>query len=155
MNIINQRTDRDCVIACIAMWTCNPYEEILSAFEGKFGDEWLTKYGVTSDQQGELLRYFGIIPVTISTCPTECTGILSFPSLNVPAGGHALFWSNGKVYDPQNGREGKKFYTNEMLNGLWPGCYKFTGCASDETVALFARSEAKIILSRLRQAGNE
>jgi len=112
ISLVNQQDDKSCVVACIAMITGKPYEEIRACFKEDdipvyphAQDAVLCKYGfVTKRNTLQSLYPHGIY-------------ILSVPSLNTPAQMHAvvLDTTDYVIYDPQQGRPDRKFYTYSMI----------------------------------------
>lgn len=124
MELIKQRFSWDCELACVAMWCGKTYDEVYKmAFEiepqGKFVGR-----GVDTHLKERLLRHYGKIPAIVLHAYSGIKGILSFPSLNIPGGGHALYYDGKSIFDPQFGNQDKKFYDESPK--FWPGCYNIT-----------------------------
>lgn len=115
MKIINQRSNDDCVLACIAMTAGVSYEkakEVLTELklECPLSTESaaliLVKLGCWLDLQSPFCLF------------KSQTYIITVPSLNFPGLNHAIVGVTDKdgfldVYDPQNGIEGKKYYKKD------------------------------------------
>lgn len=109
IQLINQPDDDSCVVACIAMITCMPFEMVRSLFKSvpvSVEDECkvLSTLGVYAEYNRKIANW------------TNSVYLLTVPSLNCPGGLHEIVLiidSQGlcKILDPQSGREGKKFYT--------------------------------------------
>ena len=83
MKLIQQKTDWDCVHACLAMWLDVSYEDILKAAD----EIHLPHVGLSVEQTRVLGKQFDMDIAQIHTSCGNPTGILSFPSLNF----HSLF----------------------------------------------------------------
>lgn len=125
IEIVQQRSDWDCVIACLAMWTGRSYEEVLAVaseldpklrFEGR---------GVDGVLKQDIMKRFNMYSAVMMSAYSCLRGILSFPSLNVPGGAHAVYYDGRYIHDPQTDRPNRKWYPKES-SGLWPSCYTFT-----------------------------
>lgn len=106
-NLINQKDDTDCVIACFAMWLGRSHEEIMKR-SIKLGVQ-PTEAGMWSKDENKLAESYGMF---LGRMPYYggLEGILIVPSLNFEKKTHAVFVDNYKIYDPQTGRKGKKWY---------------------------------------------
>jgi hypothetical protein len=74
-------------------------------------------YPLGQEEEFELIAHFGYLPtlVTFEHLSANCTYLATVPSLNVLGDNHRIVVKtvdNGviKVYDPNKGREGKKYY---------------------------------------------
>lgn len=123
MRLVKQTTDWDCAFACIAM-VC-----------GVSLDDVMDVAGVTRppllNEEMRIIAHFQCLPTQVldSALYTNRVHIVTVPSLNFEALNHAIVLTtsdegeDAKVYDPQNGRKDKKFYTQDNLkcwsNVLW------------------------------------
>lgn len=151
VELINQRNDRDCVIACIAMWAKISYEEVLEVAKKLNIDITGDKMGISTVHEYMILKKLGKDTMMIQNAYGSLTGILSFPSLNNPGGAHAVFFDRGKIYDPQTGREDRKWYPVDM-SGLWPSCYKLRIDLKDPESCLMAQAELNSLQSHINRA---
>lgn len=152
MEIVSQRTDSDCTIASLAIYTGQCYEDIEMA-RIKLG----FKCPMSPDEEIRILRHFGYKPVVLQQWVWQVPCIVSVPSINIPTLAHAVVWSGdcseGKVFDPQSTRENKKFYTTEMFLN----CRSWSHCICDlrdETVMMFAKMEIEEIQKRINEIDN-
>ncbi|MFL5785879.1 MAG: hypothetical protein ACJ76H_14775 [Bacteriovoracaceae bacterium] len=146
---VPQRSDYDCTIATIAMWTRLEYDQVeLVALK----NGWSRTSGLLSGIQDKVLRDLGILPYTLFNNWTGVPGLLSVPSLNVEGGAHAVYFDGQHIIDPQRGRSGKKAY-GAQLKGLWPGCCRITVDLREEHSMFVAQMEYKQMRSRLVEAG--
>lgn len=116
IKLVNQIDDKTCVAACMAMIAGVSIERVLKITEDigepPFSEETsmigLTQLKVLPRRQLENQILHGRIYIA------------DVPSLNFLGTMHAVvldFRDIFEVYDPQNGREGKKFYTSENISG--------------------------------------
>lgn len=118
MNFVQQVDSNGCVVACIAMITGKPYNEI------KMNDfpDWNNQSGgITADDRDKALVRNGIWPrrqVDNILNPGSLYTV-SVASLNRKGGMHQVVvdcrFDMFKVYDPQMGNEGMEFYTVHTL----------------------------------------
>lgn len=105
--IINQKTDKDCVIASFAMWLKKPYEEIMDkAIELGVAPD---SEGVNDDAEDILGAGFGM-KLARMRYYAGVEGILTVPSLNFPLKAHAVYVNHYVLHDPQTNKPGKKWY---------------------------------------------
>lgn len=108
--LIQQRTDQDCVIACLAMYTGADYGDVL-ANVNRHG-----KGGVCLHDAVAYLRKTGFELARRTVWFFEShKAIMDVPSLNAIGGMHAIYWDGKEIFDPQQGRAGKLFWTRELL----------------------------------------
>lgn len=125
--IVNQRTDTDCVIASFSMWLKKPYEEVMDkAVELGVSPN---KAGMTDDAEDTLGRGFGM-KLARMRYYAGVEGILSVPSLNFPLKSHAVYVKNYKLHDPQTNRFGNKWY--DLNSKTFPPCMNVTIDLCDE-----------------------
>jgi len=105
--IINQRTDKDCVIASFAMWLKKPYEEIMAK---------AVELGVPPDDEGMIDEAEDILGAGFGMKLARMRyyagveGILAVPSLNFPLKSHAVYVHHYVLHDPQTNRVGRNWY---------------------------------------------
>ena len=105
--IINQRNDRDCVIASFAMWLKMPYEEIMAkAIELDVAPN---SAGMTDDMEDVLGAGFAM-KLARMRYYAGVEGILTVPSLNFPLKAHAVYVNHYVLHDPQTNIPGRKWY---------------------------------------------
>ncbi len=124
MNVVQQRADWDCVLACLAMWTGRPYDELLELYKVMDPAGFLRQQGVSGSMKEAIMSKLGMEPIVLTTAYGAVPGILSFPSLNNPGGGHAVFYDGYRSWDPQTDREDRKWYKPD--HSPFPGCYQLT-----------------------------
>ncbi len=116
MRLINQKTNRDCGYACIAM-VCNiTLDKVMKVAKGN--------YPLAQEEEFELIAHFGYLP-TVSTFDhiySSNTYLVTVPSLNMVGNNHRVVVVSDEdgirhLYDPQKGRANKKFYTKETMKG--------------------------------------
>ena len=149
MEIINQRESYDCVIAAIAMWTKQSYEEIMRVcIDIRDGNP--LKEAVSSKEEKAILNYFDIHPVQLKHAYGGTEGILSLPSINIPMAAHALYYKDWNIYDPNEGRKNKKHYPRNLKT--WPGCYTVTCDAKDPYIQEMIEYEIYTLNEILKKA---
>lgn len=115
---VQQPTAHTCVHACLSMVTGIPVQDLIA----RFGD-----VGMTDEDKATVLCEEGILPVDVPNMggamhplPYAGTYMLSVPSLNIQGRGHSIVCTldaegDWALYDPNEGREGKQFYTRHGL----------------------------------------
>lgn len=112
MKLINQQCEKSCVVAAISMVTGKSFDEV---------SEQVCRLPVSEEEQDQLLTRFGFkfIRQIYPSLHPGCVYIASVPSLNNIATLHCVIIDTRndgfEVFDPQKGREGKKFYTSDTL----------------------------------------
>jgi hypothetical protein len=127
-----QKGNWDCVLAAAAIWTKKTYEEVMEVYN-KLGYDYKhldSQKGCSSVEKYMLLKKLGVEPFTIDEAFGSVPGILSMPSMNRPGGAHAIFYDGRNLWDPQYGKEDKKWYEPE--HGWWPSCFRITIDLNDE-----------------------
>jgi hypothetical protein len=114
MKHVQQPTPFTCVHACIAMVTGKPVTEIIE----KYGFE----KGMSVDQQCAVLTMEGVpfIRYASSFLAWGRVFTVTVPSINIERSTHCVVLDmrddqNPIIYDPCEGRDGKRFYTYEAL----------------------------------------
>jgi ABC-type bacteriocin/lantibiotic exporter with double-glycine peptidase domain len=117
---VQQRTDKDCGVACLAMYARVPYERALEAALKASGGS-ISSIGMSRRSMVNALRDLGINAVISWKFFDQQPTIVCVPSLNFEATMHFVFWDadRGRVLDPQAGREGKRGYEREHLYRGW------------------------------------
>lgn len=129
ITFVQQRNDRDCTIAAIAMAANVSYEKVIKVL-----DE--LDYAIPPDykQEDEILKCLSCLPlrsVYPEALEPHSIYILAVPSLNFKGGMHSIVVKtnekeNGRiwieVYDPQAERENVESYTHETLNAWAHPC---------------------------------
>ena len=151
MKLINQRTNTDCVIASTAMMLKISYEESVELHRKHIAHPpKVLKVGLGWHDTKLVLEAVDKIPIRLHQFYQYASGLVTVPSLNTSYSTHSIYW-NGKeekCYDPQEGREGKKFYTDEMV--IKSFC-KFITTIDEFNVDVIAQLE----LQELQQALNK
>jgi hypothetical protein len=111
--LIRQRYDIDCVIATIAMYTHKTYEDVIEVCERLK----IRPLGLCGYDSIRILKEFGHELVQCFDFYDFVPCIVSVPSLNSRGKMHSVYWDGQRVWDPQEGNEGKEFYDNELLFG--------------------------------------
>jgi len=116
---IQQRTHNDCGIACIAMYARVSYEDAHKAVLNY--DSHMPKIGVSRGTMIRALKDLGVNAAKSWQFFDGIPCIVSVPSLNTEAAMHSVFWNGNtqEVYDPQAGKEAKKFYTSDLIYKGW------------------------------------
>lgn len=119
INFVAQRYKDDCVVACIAMVTDTPYDEIMKIIDTH------KRVILPLDQFFEdcLLAHFQHLPIHSldSTLYKDRCYMISTPSLNISGGMHRVvvttYGGDIVVYDPQSMNEGVESYSaNNLLS---------------------------------------
>ena len=148
MKHVMQKTDSDCAVATLSMYTDMCYDQIIKVI-----DEYKIKIPISTNDSMRILKILGYSPVRLHTWVWQSRCIVSVPSLNFPSKNHSVVWSGncsrGEVFDPQHGRVMKSFYsTQEFI-----GCRAWSNIIADlrdETVKMFAEMENKEMSDRLK-----
>ena len=110
---VQQRMPADCAVAALAMFLGVAYEDIARHCTGAE----LVDSGLTWIRENHILHLFKT-PCDVfdrRVMDWSESAILSVPSLNEAEGvTHSVYWDGRRVWDPQQGREGKLTYTNQM-----------------------------------------
>lgn len=98
-----------CNQTCLAMLLGVPVEEVLKVFPGD---------GMSTRELYDALDRCRFLWNAFIFGTLVCDGVylMTVPSLNFEGGGHTILVEQAQrliVYDPNRGREGKKFYSNE------------------------------------------
>lgn len=114
--MIQQRFDADCAAACLAMLLGVTYEQVAQHCAGNQ----LVRYGVPDFKLIDIARLFDRELVAVDSTLIDWTrpAILTVPSYNTQPGAgsngmHAVFWDGARCHDPNEGRPGKRTYTNQ------------------------------------------
>lgn len=107
----------DCAVAALAMFLGVAYEGIARHCTGAE----LVDSGLSWVRENHILNLFKT-PCDVfdrTVMDWSAPAILSVPSLNEAEGvTHSIYWDGQRVWDPQQGREGKSSYTNQMAQEL-------------------------------------
>lgn len=115
-----QPNDHTCVHTCLAMITGLSVDDMID----RFGD-----HALGFDETATVLAEHGLFPHNTSSGPHRYPFVgwylVACASKNLPGQAHqVLVYADGEgytVYDPQEGREGKKFWSgDELLGGKMP-----------------------------------
>ena len=114
MQLVKQKTNQDCVYACIAMVCEVELSQVMRVARGN--------YPLGQEEEFELIAHFGYLPtlITFEHLGSNCTYLATVPSLNLIGDNHIIVITtikNGliKVFDPNKGREGKKYYDSKSF----------------------------------------
>ena len=119
--IVHQKQidDKTCTSACIAMLTGRSIEEIIKDFHEDFLDDKIYASSYLQAQGFKVRTY----PSEVKNLVYGFVYLLAVPSLNIPGGLHSIIADirekdkDPVIYDPQEGREGKKFYKWKDADG--------------------------------------
>lgn len=124
---IEQRSDRDCAICCIAMALGRPYEEVLAAgLESKAFNpekgclreyEVLEKLGLVMENRagvetGDFVsrhRDWAISPDFFRSMAWGRKALLCVPSLNIDSGWHMVYSDGLRLWDPSRKKRYERF----------------------------------------------
>jgi hypothetical protein len=112
MTLIQQKFAADCAVACLAMFLGVEYEDVLR----HVGGHELTLGGLTNNREAYIARLFEVEISFLDRTKIDRSkpAVLTVPSLNSKTGlTHAVYWDGTRIYDPNQGRKGKKSYTNQ------------------------------------------
>ena len=114
--LVIQRSDHDCVVACLAMWTGIDYDRIAAEVPRVGG-------GVCLWDAVKYLRANGYTARRSVWWFHSHKAILDLPSLNHVGGMHAVYWDGDELFDPNQGRPGKLVWTRALLEAKphWGG----------------------------------
>lgn len=113
LNHVRQINDQSCVHACLAMLNGKSVEEMWDRYP----------FPLTPKEELTILIESRLWPVCqqqfANQFPLCGVYLVSVPSLNVAGANHRVVVTVGEAdvvcYDPQNGREGKKFYSMDAF----------------------------------------
>lgn len=119
---VRQRTDSDCMLACIAMAAGKAYDEV---FDQAWIDDVVERRGADRDFTNRALAHAGFEESRVWSChvwnhhsrETLVThllhgrrAIISVPSLNHRDGWHVVYWDGANLFDPNDPANGKQIY---------------------------------------------
>ncbi len=112
-DFVQQQFDADCAVATMAMFLGVSYETIARHCTGAE----MVFSGLSWIEENRILHLFKT-PCDVfdrRVMDWSKPAILSVPSLNEAEGvTHSIYWDGQRAWDPQQGRKGKAFYTNQM-----------------------------------------
>lgn len=107
--MIKQRATSDCFLACLAMATNRPYEEM---FNPEFCAKIEKAKGSSGKDLDEAIRLSGLTSEDYKCIYVEGgnfkqilwgrKAIIQVPSLNIEDGQHCIFWTGNEILDPSN-----------------------------------------------------
>lgn len=111
--MIKQRATFDCFLACLAMATNRPYEEM---FDPEFCAKIEKAKGTGGKDMDEAIRLSGLTEEDYKCIYSEGLrtsgnfkqilwgrkAIIQVPSLNIEEGMHCIFWTGSEILDPSN-----------------------------------------------------
>lgn len=115
--MIKQKAAHDCLLACLATMTKQPY----SMFPQEFRDKVEEESGCDGELIKKAFRFAGILQykeIYVNDAPRDFVFhmiwnrkcLMQVPSLNIKNGHHCIYWNGQKVFDPSN----KKIYTTHL-----------------------------------------
>lgn len=117
---IKQRSNNDCVLASIAMavgasswedaWTEEDLKEVIESHGISDFAPWFARHHVEEWKDYRHIYVNSGNMGVVKALLWQRRAILSTNSLNNDGGSHAVYWDGTKVYDPQEGVEGKLAY---------------------------------------------
>jgi hypothetical protein len=109
---IKQRTNSDCVLACIAMAAGKPFDELWTQADldevvkskgiSDYGP-WLKRAGFVDGEHWHVHLYDGGRREYLAMLRGR-RAIISVPSLNIDQGSHAVYWDGNELHDPSTMR---------------------------------------------------
>ncbi len=109
MKLVRQKHKLDCGVACMAMLLKCTYNEVIIYFKQDFSCQDMDE----SDLQCAIEQY-GRKMIIHKDIDLTKDSIFIIPSLNNINKEHAVYWSDNKVYNPNNG-SGLKIYTTKLF----------------------------------------
>jgi len=113
-NLIQQKFSSDCGVAALAMFLGRPYEDVAVHCSG-----WeLMRHGLSGPRTDFLASLFGVEISYRHPDVIDWTkpAVLSVPSLNID-GSHAVYWDGQRINDPNEGKAGKRVYSESLDYG--------------------------------------
>lgn len=116
MKLIKQKSNWDCGIAAIAMFTNKSYDEVLKALRKLYPDHGNNE--ISNVQEEKILRHFRVRPIVLpfEFINLKIRSMILIQSLNDEFSWHSIFFDGKNIYDPNNGKikNGKplKFYSS-------------------------------------------
>lgn len=130
--LIQQKSDNDCVLASIAMlagkerwedlWTPGDLESVIKSRGVSEHGEWLARAGYKEYTDYKEIYCSHIATNYLYAFLWRRRALLSVHSLNNENGSHMVFWDGVKLYDPQDGVEGKlafRWLTSCVITRVW------------------------------------
>lgn len=125
--LIQQRGDNDCVLASIAMaaglnawgdiWTNEDLESVVKSQGVSDLEPWLNRVGFIRGRDFyEIYTYHEARIAKAFLWKRKA--LISTDSLNNEHGSHMVYWDGRRIWDPQDGREGKLYH--RILTGINP-----------------------------------
>jgi hypothetical protein len=115
--LIQQRSPSDCVLAAMAMalgftawehaWTEEDLQKVVESKGISDFDPWLSRHGLKARED-----YFEFHVWDQAVRQVRCMlwrrrALLSVDSLNLDGGSHMIYWDGTRIWDPNEGKEGK------------------------------------------------
>lgn len=111
MPLVQQRFAGDCQVACLAMFLGVAYDEVVKHV---WGSELIQGLADGRDKHIAALFEVEIGAKDTSKLKRKSPAVLTVPSLNDPNGSrHVVYWDGKRIFDPLQGVQGKKTYTNQ------------------------------------------
>jgi len=108
--LVNQRSEFDCIGASLAMFFDVDYDVILNL---PFMSDYKFDRPISDWEENSIFNHFKARCIYFPAWllpPGKTKAIVSSPSLNQPGKDHAIFYDGKGFLDPQHGRKDKKFY---------------------------------------------
>lgn len=100
MTLIQQRTDKDCGLACIAMYLGITYDDAVILCERATDFHWKPDMPVNFATELMALRAAGHSSAIVQEFDPDRPAIISILSINFPDLLHAVYWDGREVFDP-------------------------------------------------------
>lgn len=153
VELIKQRSNNDCTIACIAMYTGESYETAMGAAEAN-GFSSSSDIGLEPRQIIRILKFLDFKPVILRYWPTDKRGIFLVQSNSEDgSNAHAVFWEGGEEDDfclDPGIKDGQSIYTD--IKSLGGSATFITEC-TDHMVARMALYEIEQLEEAIKNAG--
>ena len=130
--LIQQRTNHDCVLASMAMaigkekwedaWTEEDLQKVVESRGIADYDPWLDRHGLKEGRDYISIYVHEDSMRVVKALLWKRRALLSVESVNHNYGSHAVYWDGERIWDPNEGVEGKqhfRFLSTVFLNRVW------------------------------------
>jgi hypothetical protein len=114
---IQQKSNHDCVLASIAMavgkerwedaWTEEDLQKVIESNGISDISSWVERFGLEEYKHYRHIYVNGDTNRHVKAMLWKRRALLSVESLNTDGGSHMVYWDGTRVFDPQEGVEGK------------------------------------------------
>lgn len=114
--MIKQRTQLDCGVCALAMFTGKTYEEIEAVIAFNLPKRTFPVNGMNNEEIAIVLDYLDYRPIQVNTVLENAPAICTVPSLGSKKAFHFIYWDGKEMHDPAN----FEIYTTEDFKFSFP-----------------------------------